>query len=68
MEQAGRGQSKPSRVANIIIGAIVVSLSAMLFAFPGFALALVLILLSLTLLLNGIASIVSGITGRVRVV
>jgi len=44
-----------------------VILALVFFAMPGLALAMVIIFLSFGLLLNGIASIISGITGNRRI-
>jgi len=64
---ASRGEGKASRIANLVLGIIVVILALMFFANPGFAVAMVIIFLSFGLLLNGIASIISGITGNRRI-
>jgi len=63
-EGIGRKESKASKIASIVIGVIVVILSAILLALPGFTLVLLIMILSISLLLNGIARIISGITGR----
>jgi len=65
---SSRSESKASRIANIIIGAIVIGFSAILFASPGLALVMMVIFLSIALLFNGIGSIISGITGNRRLV
>ena len=61
---ASRGLDKGSRIGHIVLGAIAVGLAAIIFASPGLAIAVMLILLSLGLLFNGIASVISGITGN----
>lgn len=61
-----KNESKGSRIANIIIGAIVIALSAILYAYPGLTLVLMVMLVSIGLLFNGIGSIISGITGYRR--
>jgi uncharacterized membrane protein HdeD (DUF308 family) len=54
---------KGARIANIGLGIIAVIASAIIHAVPGLAIVMTLVLLSIGLLFNGIASIVSGITG-----
>jgi len=63
---ASKNESKGSRIANIIIGGIVIALSAILYAYPGLALVLMVMIVSIGLLFNGIGSIISGITGNRR--
>ena len=58
--ELGRG----SRIANIILGVLAVIASAVMHAMPGLAIAMMLMLASIGLLFNGIASIISGITGH----
>lgn len=55
---------KGARIANIILGILAIIASAVIHAIPGLALAMTLILLSVGLLFNGIASIISGIIGQ----
>jgi len=55
---------KGSRIANIILGILAVVASIALHAVPGLALAITLMLLSIGLLFNGIASIISRIIGQ----
>ena len=64
---ASRTEGKASRVADIVIGGIVVGFSLMIFAFPGLALVMMVIFVSISLLIKGIASIISGITGERRI-
>ena len=59
--------TKASRFGTIILGAIAVGFAAVLLAAPGLAIVMMIMMLSLGLLFNGIASIVSGITGTRRV-
>ena len=59
--------TKGSRIGTIILGAIAVGFAAVLLAYPGLALVMMIMMLSLGLLFNGIASIVSGITGTRRI-
>jgi len=64
---ASRSEGKASRIPNIIIGIIVIGFGAILYASPGLALVMMIIYLSIGLLFNGIASIISGITGNPRI-
>jgi len=64
---ASKNERKGSRIANIIIGGIVIALSAILYAFPGLAIVLMVMFVSIGLLLQGIGSIISGITGNRRI-
>ena len=59
-----RDVSKGSRIGTIIVGAIAVGFASVLLAYPGLALVMMIMMLSLGLLFNGIGSIISGITGR----
>ena len=59
-----KDQSKGSRIGKIIIGGIVVALSAFLLANPGFTLVMMIIFLSISLLIQGIGSIISGAIGQ----
>ncbi len=63
---SSRNQSKSSRIGNIIVGAIALGFASVLLAYPGLAIVMMIMLLSLGLLFNGIASIISGITGNAR--
>ena len=64
---ASRGLEKGSRVGHIVLGVIAVAFASIIHAYPGLALTMMLLLLSLALLFNGIGSIVSGITGNSRI-
>lgn len=55
---------KGARIASIGLGVIAVIASAIIHAVPGLAIAMMIIFASIGLLFNGIASIVSGITGH----
>ena len=55
---------KGARIASIGFGIVAVMASIIIQAIPGLAIAMMLILLSIGLLFNGIASIVSGIVGH----
>ncbi len=59
-----KGVDKGSRVSGIVLGGIAVAFASILLAYPGLALVMMIILLSMGLLFNGIASVVSGITGN----
>ncbi len=59
-----KGVDKGSRVSGIVLGGIAVAFASILLAYPGLALVMMIIFLSLGLLFNGIASVVSGITGN----
>ena len=63
---ASRGIDKGSRIGNIALGAIAVAFASILFAYPGLAVVMMVIFLSLGLLFNGIATLISGITGNAR--
>jgi uncharacterized membrane protein HdeD (DUF308 family) len=65
---ASRNESKASRIANVIIGGIVIAFSMILFALPSLTLVLMVMYLSIGLLFNGIGSIISGITGHKRTI
>lgn len=52
-----------ARIARIIIGAIVLILSGLLLEFPGLALTMMIMLLSVNLLIQGIERIISGAVG-----
>lgn len=62
-----KNERKSSRIANIVIGGIVIALSAILYAYPGLAVVLMVMFVSIGLLLHGIGSIISGITGNRRI-
>jgi len=64
---ASRGEGKASRIANLVLGIIVVIFAFILLARPEFLAFLFIFFLSFGLLLNGIASIISGITGNRRI-
>jgi len=64
---AMRDAAKASRIGTMILGAIAVGFASILLAAPGLAIVMMIIMLSLGLLFNGIASILSGITGTRRV-
>ncbi len=64
---ASRGEGKASRISNLVIGIIVVIFAVILLAKPEFLAFLFIFFLSFGLLLNGIASIISGITGNRRI-
>lgn len=59
-----KGVDKGSRVSGIVLGGIAVAFASILLAYPELFAGMVIIFLSLGLLFNGIASIVSGITGN----
>ena len=59
--------TKASRFGTIILGAIAVGFAAVFLAFPGSAIVMMIMILSLGLLFNGIASILAGITGTRRI-
>jgi len=61
---ARRDQSKGARIAEIIIGIIVVALSGTLLAYPGLTLSLMIIFLSINLFIQGINRIISGAIGH----
>ena len=62
-----RDSSKGSRIGSMILGAIAVGFASILLASPGLALVMMIMFLSLGLLFNGIASILSGITGNRKI-
>jgi uncharacterized membrane protein HdeD (DUF308 family) len=59
-----KNMEKVPRIANIVLGGIAVAFSAVLYGNPGLGAVMMLVLLSLGLLFNGLASIISGITGN----
>jgi uncharacterized membrane protein HdeD (DUF308 family) len=61
---AAKNLGKGPRIANVILGSLAVAVSATLHVTPGLAVAIMLMLLSIGLLFNGIASIISGIIGQ----
>jgi len=63
---ASQGISKWSRIGTIVIGAIAVGFAGILLGYPGLAVVMTIVLVSIGLLFNGIASILSGITGNPR--
>ena len=64
---ATRDANKGSRIGTMILGAIAVGFATVLLAYPGLAIVMMIIMLSLGLLFNGIASILSGITETRRI-
>ena len=62
-----RDSTKGSRIGTMILGAIAVGFASILLASPGLAVVMMIMFLSLGLLFNGIASILSGITGNRRI-
>jgi uncharacterized membrane protein HdeD (DUF308 family) len=62
-----RDSTKGSRIGTMILGAIAVGFASILLASPGLALVMMIMFLSLGLLFNGIASILSGIIGNRRI-
>ena len=61
---SAKGTAKGSRIGIIVMGALSVAFSSILLVNPGFAIELVVLFMSLSLFFNGIASIISGITGH----
>jgi uncharacterized membrane protein HdeD (DUF308 family) len=61
---ADKSLGRGSRIANIILGILAVVVSASIHAMPGLAIAMTLVLVSIGLLFNGIASIIAGIIGQ----
>jgi len=61
---ARRDQSKGARIAEIIIGIIVIALSGTLLAYPGLTLSMMIIFLSINLFIQGINGIISGAIGH----
>jgi len=59
-----KGVDKGSRFSGIVLGGIAVAFASILLAYPGLALVMMIIFLSMGLLFNGIASVISGITGN----
>ena len=59
-----RGVSKESRIPGIVLGAIAVCLAIILLAFPALVQGMIVFFMAIGLFSNGIASIVSGITGN----
>ncbi len=57
---------KLSLIGYFALGAISVGFGCILFAYPGLAVVMTILLVSIGLLFNGIASIISGITGNTR--
>ena len=62
-----RAVDKGTRIGSIIVGAIAVGFASVLLGYPGLALVMMIMFLSLGLLFNGIGSIISGITGNRRI-
>ena len=61
---ASKNMEKAPRIANIVLGGIAVAFAGVLYGYPGLGVVMMLVFLSLGLLFNGIASIISGITGN----
>ena len=61
---AARNQGKGARIAKVIIGIIVIILSAILLEYPGLTLSMMIILLSINLFIQGIDRIISGAIGH----
>lgn len=61
---ADKSLGKGSRIANTILGILAIVVSASIHAMPGLAVVMTLILVSIGLLLHGIASIIAGIIGQ----
>jgi len=61
---ASKNMDKAPRIAYMLLGGIAVAFAGVLFGYPGLGAVMMLVFLSLGLLFNGIASIVSGITGN----
>jgi uncharacterized membrane protein HdeD (DUF308 family) len=61
---ADKSLGKGSRIANTILDILAIVVSASIHAMPGLAMAMTLILVSIGLLLHGIASIIAGIIGQ----
>lgn len=57
------GQSRGTRISSIILGGIAVAFAIILLAYPGLALVMMIIFMSMGLFFNGLGSILSGITG-----
>jgi uncharacterized membrane protein YeaQ/YmgE (transglycosylase-associated protein family) len=60
---ARRDQGKGTRIAKIILGIIVAILSGTLLEYPGLTLSMLVILLSISLFIQGIERIISGAIG-----
>jgi len=58
-----RELGKGSRIARVIIGAIVMILSGLLMEYPGLTISMMIIMLSINLFIQGIESIISGAIG-----
>jgi len=61
---ARHDQSKGARITKIILGIIVVILSGTLLEYPGLTLSMIVILLSMSLFIQGIERIISGAIGH----
>ena len=59
-----RGADKGSRISGIVLGAIAVGFAGILLAYPGLVLVMMIIFMAIGLFANGIASVISGITGN----
>jgi len=58
-----KDSQKNLRIANIVLGVIAVAFAGIIHANPEFAITMTIVLISLGLLFNGLASIMSGIIG-----
>ena len=61
---SARGISKGARLGMIAMGILAVGLSSVLLAFPGLAIEMLVLYMSISLFFNGIGSIISGIVGQ----
>ena len=61
---SARGVSKGSRIGMIAMGILAVGLSSVLLAYPGLAIEMIVLYMSISLFFNGIGSIISGIIGQ----
>jgi uncharacterized membrane protein HdeD (DUF308 family) len=59
-----RGADKGSRIPGMVLGAIAVGFASILLAFPELAKGMIVFFMAIGLFSNGMASIVSGITGN----
>ena len=61
-----KGTSKFSKSGMIGVGALSIIVAIMIIASPVFGFFLISLILGVTLLLNGIESIISGVTGKIE--
>lgn len=61
---SAKSASKGQRLGIVIIGILAVGFSSILLAYPGMVIELVIMFMSISLLFNGIGSIISGIVGH----